>query len=223
MSIMERLVSVVAPHTCLGCGCETDRLVCENCRPLLIPAAPRCYHCKRTSAQHLTCSDCANWSPLTQVVVAYEYQSLARELVHRMKYERAQAGAREIGDLFTGQLPYIAAPYCLVAVPTATSRVRLRGYDHTQIITRTLAAKNHLPSARPLLRLGQAHQMGSTRSQRLHQLDGAFRVTGRAGLAGQHIVLVDDVLTTGATLESAARTLIQAGAARVDALVFAQA
>jgi predicted amidophosphoribosyltransferase len=73
------------------------------------------------------------------------------------------------------------------------------------------------------MRIGQAHQVGAGRAQRKKQLDGVFRPRHIERIKGQHIILVDDVLTTGATLESAARTLRRAGAAQVDAWVFAKA
>lgn len=111
----------------------------------------------------------------------------------------------------------------LVPVPTATSRVRQRGYDQAGLLSQELSRRTGLPSLPLLARCGQDRQVGSGRTERVRHLTGAFRVPAGKDVRGKHVILVDDVLTTGATLEAAAATLHKAGAARVDALVFAQA
>jgi predicted amidophosphoribosyltransferase len=74
-----------------------------------------------------------------------------------------------------------------------------------------------------IIRLGQTRQVGSRKTDRMKQLQDAYRVTHLNQIRGKHIIIVDDVLTTGATLESVAKILRGAGASRVDALVFARA
>ncbi|HSX05969.1 MAG TPA: phosphoribosyltransferase family protein [Candidatus Saccharimonadales bacterium] len=140
-----------------------------------------------------------------------------------MKYERAQAGVAEIALLLARQLAGFSGDAVLVPVPTATSRVRARGYDHAALLAREVSRLTNTPRRIVLRRVGQAHQVGSRRSQRLEQLQAAFRPVQVNEIRGRHIILIDDVLTTGATLEAAARVLRRAGAARVDAIVFAQA
>jgi ComF family protein len=120
-------------------------------------------------------------------------------------------------------LSYYDTDVVLVHVPTANNRVRERGYDHALILSKQCGKYTSLPTAQLLKRKGRAHQVGSSRAQRLRQLQGAFRVTQRADIREKYIILVDDVLTSGATLETAARELRRVGAKQVDALVFAQA
>ncbi|HSX15603.1 MAG TPA: phosphoribosyltransferase family protein [Candidatus Saccharimonadales bacterium] len=223
MSILEKIISVFAPHTCLGCGVENDLLLCAQCRRGLPRVPSRCYHCRAVTDAYAVCGQCAGHTPLRQVIAYTHHQGLAKELLHRMKYERAQAGLHEAAAMMaalTGHLPEGAV---LVHIPTATSRVRARGYDHARVLARSLARKSGLRHETFLSRAGQARQVGSNRSERLRQLDGAFRPVRTRLVRGQHIVLVDDVLTTGASLETAARVLRRAGAARVSAIVFAQA
>ena len=98
----------------------------------------------------------------------------------------------------------------------------MRGYDHAALLARELARHTELTTMPVLRRVGQTRQVGATRSQRLKQLEGAFYVRRPEEIQGKKILLVDDLVTTGATLEAAARCLRLAGARTVSAVVFAQ-
>jgi len=223
ISIIEQIVRIFAPHLCVGCGAEEDKLLCRACRTALLPVPSRCYRCKAATERYKVCLDCARHTPLEQVVVGAQYQGLAQELVHHMKYERAQAGIHEIADLLAPLLSNLPEGVVVTSVPTATSRVRARGYDHARLLARALSRLGTLPCQTLLMRMGQAHQVGASRAERLKQLQGTLRPIHAERIRGRHIVLIDDVLTTGATLETAARALKRAGAQSVGALVFAEA
>ena len=220
--MIEKLLEILAPHECLGCGHE-GLLLCDNCASRLPAAIARCYRCRRSTAEFRTCANCKA-SPLRTVraAVRYEDDGLVKALIHRFKFERAQAAAHDIAPLL--QLPSdISRERIVVHVPTATSRVRQRGYDQAKLIARGVAARHGVMHVSALARIGQQRQVGASGSARRHQLQTAFRVTRPLLVAGKHVILIDDVLTSGATLEAAALTLKQAGAWRVEATVFAQA
>jgi len=157
------------------------------------------------------------------VRAATDYEGVAQQLVWRLKFGGAQAGTRQIVESLLPLLTQMERDRVLIVpAPTATSRVRQRGYDQAKLIARQLAREAHLPYTDCLQRHGQTHQVGASRQQRHKQLVGAFRLRRPQAVCNKHILLIDDVLTTGATLEAAAVVLRQAGARQIDALVFAQ-
>lgn len=220
--MIDQIVRLFAPFHCLSCGQEKDKLLCDSCRDELVKVPSRCYICRATTRSYIVCSSCRTKTPLRSVAVYAHYEGLAKEIVHAAKYERAKAGLVEIAQMMSTLLPYFGDDIILTHVPTASSRVRERGYDQAEIIAKWLGRHQRAPYARLLARLGQAHQVGSKRSERISHVRHAFRAIHEAKVKGAHIVLVDDVCTTGASLESAARMLKRAGARRVDAIVFSQ-
>ncbi|SRR6266568_3979600 len=218
--MLERFIALIAPHDCLVCGTE-GRLLCAACAAQLPMAVSRCYRCQRATPDFRTCTSCQT-SPLHAARAVTPYQDIAKALVWRLKFGRAQAAARDIAPLL--RLPSDAGhERLLVHVPTATSRVRQRGYDQARLIARRVSALHGIVCVPALVRHGQQRQVGMSGDARREQLRGAFRVTLPGLVSGKHVILIDDVLTSGASLESAAAALKQAGTWRVDACVFAQA
>lgn len=223
MSLLEQLIGTFAPHICVGCGSEDNKLLCKNCT-LALPHTPsRCYRCRATTRDFATCQSCRTRTPLAAVYTCTPYTGHAKELLSRAKYERARAGLREIAQIIIDGNPNsVATDNIIIPVPTATSRARQRGYDQSTIIAKQLARAYRAPYAEALVRRNQAHQVGANRTARQAHMIDAFRIASAHKIHGRQVVLVDDVLTTGATLEAAARILKKAGATRVDAIVFAQ-
>ena len=211
----------LAPHDCLGCGAEDD-LLCAACSNTLLAATERCYRCGSLSAESLTCMACRATSRLDSVRIATAYEATAKTLIWKLKLAGAQSAAGIMAKCMAVLLNNVAPATVIVPVPTATSRVRQRGYDQASLLARALSRQTRLPYYNCLARDGQTHQHGLPRHQRLKQLTAAFRVS-RGGISkATPIILVDDVVTTGATLEAAASVLRAAGAKRVDAVVFAR-
>jgi len=220
--IAEKLIALVAPHRCLGCGAE-GVVVCEECLFVFTPPLPsRCYACQAETRDSRTCSRCRRGSKLKHVWICTSYEGGAKQLVQDFKFERKQAAAQPIVLRMDEVLPFLGEDTIIVHVPTATSRVRLRGYDHAQLLARALTDRRKLTHLSLLTRQGQERQVGASRKQRLTQLDRAFIPIKPHLITGATILLVDDLVTTGATLEAAARCLRQAGAKTVSAVVFAQ-
>ena len=201
MSVLDKIIGYFAPHTCLSCQME-GQLLCINCVQSLPPPHER------------------SLNGLESVKAAASYEGQTKSLLWQLKSKGAIASAEQMAKLMS---PLLAADnLLLVPVPTASTRVRTRGYDQATVLARQLAKQQKLPYALLLRRKNQTHQVGSSREQRLKQLHNAFRVRTTAH-TNNHIVLIDDVLTTGSTLESAANALRAAGYRRISALVFAEA
>jgi ComF family protein len=197
--------------------------VCELCAEDAFEVVPdRCYRCLAMSRDSAVCVKCRRQSPLKNVWVATEYDGIAKRLVRLLKFERAKAAHEPIAAHITGILPYFAPKTIVVHIPTATSRQRGRGYDQAQLIAKQVALQKGVSYEVLLTRLGQTRQVGATRKQRYEQMTSTFRILKPETIVGAHILLIDDILTTGATLEAAAKVLKQAGAKQVSAAVFAQ-
>ena len=221
MSFLDQLIGAIAPHNCLNCQTE-GKLLCQQCVHTLQIIPSRCYRCHKLTEESRTCNRCRKISRLYRVQVGTIYEGFAKSLVWQLKYAGAQAAAKEIADLLATRTK--VADNCLIApVPTATSRVRRRGYDQAKLIGRSLAKQLGLQYLDCLARIGQTHQIGARRELRLKQLSSAYRLKSGLIVADMHIILIDDVVTTGASLEAVAKCLKRAGASQVEAIVFAQA
>ena len=154
------------------------------------------------------------------------YDEVARRLVHRLKYEDrldlAMPMARMMGAC--GR-ELIAEADCVVPVPLHRLRLWRRRFNQAALLARPIASAAGLPFfPRTLMRVRATRsQVGLTRAARAENLSGAFKVpkAERHRLQGRRVLLVDDVTTTGATGNAAARALLRGGAASVDLLTFA--
>jgi ComF family protein len=171
------------------------------------------------------CKSCKSFGGPRYVWLVTQYDGLAQKLVQVYKFGQQRAAARELVELMvqTFEYPdYEKQDYLVVPVPTATKRIRERGFGHSELLAKLIAQKVDLPSCEALGRLGQKHQIGASRSVRLSQPAGNYYVRWPEKVKERNILLIDDVLTTGATLRAATKTLWQAGAKHIDALVFAK-
>lgn len=136
-----------------------------------------------------------------------------------MKFNSRRSAARYLGGLLGTAIPYKVDIVC--PVPTDPRHVRKRGYDHCDEIAKQVALKLDSPFERPLARAKFTQQRGATRFQRRIQSKELFGVRDKAKVLAKKVLLVDDVLSTGATLEAAAEVLKKAGAKRVYVAVIA--
>lgn len=218
--MFERAISLVAPHVCIVCGRE-GTLLCKWCAAEFVDRVPeRCYRCLALSQDAQVCHVCRRQSPLGNVWVRSLYGGTVRELLYILKFGRARAAATIVASLLDESLPYFPEDTVVTYVPTATRRVRVRGYDQTRCIARELARLRGLRCRRLLIRYGQTRQVGASRAERVRQAADNYGSISTPGI--RSVLLVDDILTTGATLEAAAHVLKDSGIKHVYGAVFAQ-
>jgi len=211
--LIRRAVELFTPTQCLGCGCE-GVVLCLGCRAAALAQVDEvCFRCHRPSARGQTCGACSSLTPLSGCLVAARYEGAVKDLIWQLKFHRLQAAARVAAELVLAAMPEGQTFDVVSAVPIAPGRYRERGYNQAALVAKRVAARLDLPYAELLGRTSALHQLGSDRATRLAQVKGAFypvRVPN-----GRRVLLVDDVVTTGATLEECARTLLTAGAREV--------
>lgn len=224
MSIFEAAISILAPVECQGCGVEGSAL-CEYCAAKFINEfGERCCRCNRLSPRSRTCSSCRHTGSPTNVWITTDYDGQAADLIRIYKFGHQRAAAESIARLISATFIHYnpKTDYLVVPVPTATSRIRERGFGHSELLAEKVAGRLNFPFDMALRRIGQNRQVGSKRNDRLKQLSSSFAVKNHQKIINQKILLVDDVVTTGGTLIAATKTLRDAGAKRVDALIFAK-
>ena len=223
ISPLEQVISFLSPDQCLICYQDASML-CDDCSAQIFRyTESRCYICNTMTSQNQICPSCRSGSRLRRVWWLGLYDKDLKHFIGEMKFHRKRAYARRFGELFAGTVPYLADDTLVIPAPTASRRIRQRSFDQAVIIARSFAAHRSLKALPRLLqRRNQDDQIGKRRADRIHQMKDSFVVSNSRAICGKSILLVDDVVTTGATLESAAAILRKHGAKHVDAVVIAR-
>ena len=222
--------SVIAhalPQTCALCADRSgNAILCAPCMNALPPLPPTCPVCARPSPGAAVCGPCLKRPPkFAATLAACAYAFPLDRMVQALKYEHRLALAEPLGDALAAAALRAPAsnlrPSALIAVPLGAARQRERGFNQSIEIARIVARRTGLPLVTGLVRTGNAPAQATLPwAQRRRNVRGVFACA--RSFAGRHVALVDDVMTTGATLEAAAAMLLQSGAARVDAWIVAR-
>lgn len=222
---IKNIVDFLMPLVCVHCGVEGN-LLCEKCVGEAVQL-PRntCVTCAEPTREYASrCGECAALPPpLDRLVPVFRYGGAVRSAVHALKYRHITAIAPVIADLIARH-PYSrnAKIDCVVPVPIHKDRLRERGYNQAALLAQHVAENRDLlfiPDALSKTR-ATASQVDLTRQERATSLRGAF--AANFDFEDAHVLLVDDVCTTGNTLMNCAAALKRAGARRVSAMVLAK-
>lgn len=216
------------PSQCAVCHAWPSQRFCDACVARFAQPATRCQRCAlRVPAGVAACGACLKSPPsFDACIAAVDYAYPWADAVAHFKFRADPAWSRALSTLMRStpwMEPALDAADRVVPVPLSEQRLRERGFNQAALLARHLAgpkADHH-----SLLRLHATEaQSGLARTQRLRNLQGAFAVDPlrAAGLRGQRVVLIDDVMTTGATLHAATLALREAGVVHVTAAVLAR-
>lgn len=208
-TIVERMLQIVAPHLCFGCG-KMGVVLCNDCK-YDITSEPfgGCISCARPKRDGI-CTD--HRSPIEKAFVVSQRTGTLEALINGLKFHNVKAAAQACADLFNDALPIFPAGTTLVVVPTVRTHIRQRGYDHIELIARQFAAIRGLPLQNLLERITSDTQHLVGREQRAAQADRAFRLIESPGDTTEGpLLLIDDIITTGSTVMAAAKQLAKTG------------
>lgn len=225
----EVLLDVLFPKLCHGCGQE-GTYFCLPCQAKVAVPLARCFVCRKPQVMSRTHADCRTREmTLDALMVAAEYENKAvRNLIWNLKYnyvvEIASVLAVLLADYFlASDLAAYFQEHLIVPVPLHKSRKRARGFNQSELLAQNLAGRLGLSYLTPLIRhKNSKRQVDLEKTQRFENVKNSITAGSAKELRGRKIIVVDDVATTGATLNECAKALKAAGAAEVWGLVVAR-
>jgi ComF family protein len=214
------------PPKCLGCGKEGN-LVCHVCYHQLTPIVnPICPHCGRPQASSILCPACTIWrSSIDCIRAPLRFEGLTREIVHNFKYNNLHTLAQPLAIILKDYLLKAPLPVdVIIPVPLHSRRLRERGYNQSALLARELSLlmnlsynEDEVQRTRYILPQVRTHSA----QERQANLKGAFNCSAFSN-PGKAVLLIDDVATSGATLDACAQALKMAGSGPVFGLVLAR-
>ena len=231
MRIFQKFASIThnlgLPSICILCNQfhKGALSLCNLCVDLLTPLNQACQHCAHPlpPTSHLLCGNCIKKPPhFDRAYVSYLYEEPLRSLIHQLKYYKKLHLASTLSYLMIRGLQEFDRPECLVPVPMHSKRIRQRGFNQSALLTKLIAKQLRLPyqlncSQKISNTLPQA---GLNSEQRRKNLRNTFKTVP---LPYKHIMLIDDLLTTGSTANELAKAFKKTGIERVDICCCARA
>jgi competence protein ComFC len=237
--ILDGLLNLIYPEICFLCAVPVSRQqacgICSSCWNKAIAlriAPPRCSSCGlpfqnfEENSEHL-CGNCIQKMPPYAGARSFGYYTAELSgIIQGLKFK----GRRNFAGLLA---PLLSETFfgswrredfdLIVPIPLHWKRKRERGYNQSELLARLLASQIAIPHIHALVRgRPTLPQVGLTDSQRFENLRKAFRCAKTNQISGRRVLLIDDVMTTGATVASAAQTLLEGGALRVSVLTVAR-
>jgi len=206
------IINFIWPPHCAGCGelltLRANRLICGNCLKIINQEGP--------SFENY--SNC-------KVICSARYESVCKNVIVEFKFRGSRTIAKSLAQIMTDDLLKYSGtfvPDLIAPVPLHTKRKRERGFNQSELISKWISKILKIPCKKSFLKRTRntPSQRALGKGERVKNVTGAFK---SENAAGKNILLVDDVLTTGATMFECAKTLKKAGAKKVLALAFAKA
>ncbi len=219
-------LNLLFPKWCIGCGREGDFICYSCCRSLPRIMSPLCPKCGRPQPSGLLCSSCVSWqAEIDGIRSPFRFDGVMRQTIYQLKYRNLRALASPLAQLLNDYL--VTNPVLgevLVPVPLHRKRLRERGYNQSTLLVRELGKLTNLPVVDDCL-IRQRHAPPQTRTstvdERQSNVADAFTCCNHR-LQDKQVLLIDDVSTSGATLDACAAALKATGVTSVWGLVLAR-
>lgn len=223
---MELAIDSFFPQRCVGCG-RVGSFLCPDCRgnlPKLLP--PLCPKCGKPQASGIVCSSCRqSQSQIDGIRSPFRFDEAIRQAIHELKYHNLKAISPCLAELLADYLQSNPLPgEAIIPVPLHPRRLKERGYNQSSLLAGELGKLTNLLVIEDcLIRIKEARPQvkASDVEERRRNVAHAF-VCRNGGVSGKQIILIDDVCTSGATLESCAAALKSKGATSVWGLTLAR-
>lgn len=231
---LRHVLTMLFPERCFGCGAR-DALFCNRCARSLLAYQPACVFCRR-NAGGAFCAPCRRRVklhdlPCNEIIVAQSYRTPSiQKAIRALKYRSATVLQETLAELLWKKgapmlTDCVSSSTVVIPIPMSAKRLRQRGFNQSALLASAVAQHAAIPfNEHTLVKIRHTRPQSETphRSERLKNVRGVFTVHQTEAVRGKTVILVDDVITTGATIIDASRALKSAGALRVIALVLAQ-
>lgn len=224
---LERIIDLIYPKVCINCG-KYGLYLCESCyKDIDLCKTDMCFYCLRLSKKARICESCKskNKSSLNSIWWCGHYKGVLKEIIHNLKYD----GVIELSDILSSIMVSRVVKindinsFVLVPVPIHRKKIVQRGFNQSELLARNISKTLDIKGGLALSRIKNTKtQVGLKRKQRIDNVFGSIVCTDKELIDGQKVLLIDDVATTGATLNECAKVLKQNGAKAVYALVVAR-
>lgn len=213
---------VFAPRCVLCLGGK--KMICDECVRLLPKAHLKCLCCKKRNPYGIYCPLCVRKYKPDQVLSVFDYCNEVKKIIHEFKYKDYSMLSEELARQMVPAVLDLKnySSYTLVPVPIDAKKLQYRGYNQSELLTKRLGKLTNLPVKKVLSRVHDSRpsQAQLEKVKRRKNIKGAFFVESSVKIP-EKIILIDDVITTGATVEEATKTLKKAGGKSVVCISFA--
>jgi len=207
------MIHFLFPPECLVCS-KTGSLLCQKCQKDLKPTLPSCYVCKKLSNNFATHPGCLKNSSLEKVVTFFKYNECSKRLIHNFKYKDRFKVADFLFSLFEYKLQSMDFKNSmLIPLPSHRSKMLERGFNPTEILCQLISRKTGILVNTKLVikKISNASQASLEYTKRRENVRDVFEVNSQELLnIEKRIIIVDDIITTGSTLDEIARVIKEA-------------
>jgi ComF family protein len=221
MNPIEKILNLIAPEYCLGCGQE-NYLLCPSCYNSLPKLGSICFVCQKATPNHEPCQTHKTKQSPEMVFCINKYEALIKEYVKQYKFETKRSAGIEIAKYINDDLPMFDKDYIVTWVPTTPNRIRHNGYDHSYLIAKNFAKLRGLTYRKLINKKIDTPLHNLKKQERINAIKDYYEKNKLAIEKNSKIILIDDIATTGTTINYVSKLLKKSGAQEVIACVFAK-